>query len=205
LRDLAIDGRRQERNDLHVSMSRHVNRRVGLGAVVAVALGVAVSVALGVVGRTHEPVSQGITLGFGSVLQMKVWFALVVGALAILQGLTALWMYGKLGLPTPRGLGAVHRATGAIAILVSLPVAYNCLWSLGFSSFNTRVLAHSILGCLVYGVFVTKIIALHSRSTPGWLLPLAGGLLFTVIVAVVLTSAVWYVSANGLPTPTSGY
>jgi Family of unknown function (DUF6529) len=179
---------------------------VGIGAAFAVAVGVAVSVTLGVVGRTHQPVaSQGISLGFSTVLEMKVWLALGVGVLAILQLVTALWMYGKLGLPAPRGLGAVHRASGALAILVSLPVAYDCLWSLGFSSFNTRVLIHSILGCLVYGAFVTKIIALHSRSTPGWLLPLAGALLFTVIVAVVLTSAVWYVSVNGVPTSSSGY
>jgi hypothetical protein len=106
----------------------------------------------------------------------------------------------------PKRLGWVHRGLGALAILVSLPVAYHCLWSLGFQTYTTRVLVHSLLGCLVYGAFITKVIGLHFRSTPGWLVPVAGGVLFTVLVGVVLTSAGWYISQNGFPSSTStGY
>ena len=52
---------------------------------------------------------------------------------------------------------------------------------------------------LVFGAIVVKIVAVRSRRSPGWFLPLAGGLLFTLLVAVVLTSAVWYISAKGWP------
>ena len=38
--------------------------------------GAAVAVALGVIGRLHEPSgSLGLTYGFPSVIDMKVWFA----------------------------------------------------------------------------------------------------------------------------------
>jgi hypothetical protein len=52
------------------------------------------------------------------------------------------------------------------------------------------VLAHSILGCAFYGGFVTKMIVLRTKRLPGWALPVVGGLLFSLLVAVVLTSAV---------------
>lgn len=96
----------------------------------------------------------------------------------------------------------MHRVTGAGAVVLSLPVAYHCLWSLGFQSYDARVLVHSIAGCLVYGALVTKIVTLHTAGAPGWLLPLAGGLLFTTLVLGVLTSAVWYFTEVGLPTST---
>jgi uncharacterized iron-regulated membrane protein len=93
----------------------------------------------------------------------------------------------------------VHRLVGLTTVLLSLPVAYHCLWSLGFQSYDTRVLVHSVLGCLVYGVLVTKVIALHTGSTAGWLVPLAGGLLFTALILTVLSSAVWYFASFGMP------
>jgi hypothetical protein len=38
-----------------------------------------------------------------------------------------------------------------------------------------------------------------SRRAPGWFLPVAGAVLFTLLVGVVLTSAVWYVAQEGWP------
>ena len=170
------------------------------GWVVAALVGALVSVVLGVYGADHTPSGRTLaTFGFADLITMKVWLASVVGVLALAQLVTALWMYGRLGLSTPRHLGTVHRVTGAAAVLVSLPVAYQCLWSLGFESTSPRVLVHSILGCLVYGALVTKVIALHTSGKPGWLLPVAGGLLFTTLVLVILTSAVWYFATFGMP------
>ena len=126
---------------------------------------------------------------------MKVTLAFVAGGLALVQGLTALWMYGRLGLRVPARLGVVHRATGALALLVSLPVAYHCLWSIGFETYDGRVLVHSLAGCLVYGVFVAKVVGLHTRGSR-WLVPVAGSLLFTAVLAAVLTSALWYVTSS---------
>lgn len=176
-----------------------------LGAGLAVLLGGLVALALGIYGHEHTPTGQGIALfGFSSLIQMKVWLAVASGAFALLQLFTALWMFGKLGLRRPRRLGLAHRVLGSVALLLSLPVAYHCLWSLGFGTYNTRVLVHSLLGCLVYGAFVTKVIGLHARSMPGWLVPVAGGTLFVLLVTVVLTSAGWYLDVNGWP-PASGY
>ena len=80
---------------------------------------------------------------------MKVWFATVALFFAVVQVTTALWLYGKLGPPAPPWLGSAHRISGRLAFLFSLPVVYHCLWSLGFQSTDTRVLVHSIFGCLV--------------------------------------------------------
>ena len=177
--------------------------RVAAGAVAA---GVVVSVALGVYGGQHQPTGQAIfTFGFGSMIAMKVWLGLAVGALALVQLVSALWMYGKLGRPAGRAVAITHRLSGTTAILVSLPVAYSCLWSLGFQTYDTRVLVHSLFGCVLYGAFVTKILALKSGSSPGWLLPVAGGLLFSTIVIVVLTSSIWFLGTTGLPTGRAGY
>jgi hypothetical protein len=168
--------------------------------IVAIASGAAVSVVLGVYGRTHDPTFEAITtFGFGSMIAMKVWLATAVGVLALGQLAGALWMYGKLGLAVPSWLGPAHRASGALAVILSLPVAYHCLWSLGFQTTDARVLVHSLAGCVVYGALVVKVVAVHSRSAPGWLLPFAGGLLFTGLILVVLLSAGWYFSTTGLP------
>jgi hypothetical protein len=167
---------------------------------VAIAAGAVVSVALGVYGSQHTPSGKDIsTFGFDTMSQMKVWLAVAVGVLALGQLVGALWLYGKLGIKAPSWLGMGHRASGVLAVVVSLPVAYSCLWSLGFQSFDTRVLAHSLAGCIVYGALVTKVFAVHSRKAPSWFLPVAGGLLFTALVVVVLTGAGWYLNEFGIP------
>lgn len=177
-------------------------------AALALAAGAVVAVALGVWGSVHDPSTQTLTtLGFESVLAMKVWLAVVAGVLALAQAGTAAWMYGLLGRsrPVPGFVGPVHRATGAAAVLVTLPVAYSCLWSLGFQTYDTRVLVHGLVGCLLYGALVTKVLVLHGRETPGWLLPAVGGTVLTCLVLIVLTSAVWYLGSQGVPTAGSTY
>jgi hypothetical protein len=167
---------------------------LGVGAVVALALGV--------YGKVHEPAHKAIFTGpFSTMIGMKVWLTSVALVLAMVQILTALWMYGKLGRPAPKWVGPLHRGSGTAAFLLTLPVAFHCLWSLGFAPapFDTRTLAHSLLGCLFYGAFAAKLLTLHSRRVPGWALPWVAGLLFTALVAVGLTSAVWYFATVGVP------
>jgi hypothetical protein len=65
-------------------------------------------------------------------------------------------------------------------------------------------MVHALLGCTFYGAFVTKILALHTRSGPGWLLPLAGGMLLSALVVVVGTSSGWYFTNVGLPPGSAG-
>ena len=171
--------------------------------------GAVVALLLGVFGRVHDPTLKGTTtLGFDTVIQMKVVVATVIGVLVVLQLIGALWMYGRLGIKVPSWLGTAHRATGVIAVLLSVFVAYHCLWALGLESgtlkdgekVGLRTVVHGVLGCAVFGAVVVKVVAVRSKRAPGWFLPVAGGVLFTLLVAVVLTSAVWYIGAKGWPT-----
>jgi hypothetical protein len=174
----------------------------------AFAAGAVVAVLLGVFGRVHDPTLSGTTdLGFRTVIEMKVVLSTVIGALVLLQLLSALWLYGHLGGRPPSWLGTAHRVSGAVALLLAVFVGYSCLWALGLEvgtihtgeAVPLRVVAHGVLGCLVFGAVVVKVVAVRARRAPGWFLPVAGGLLFTLLLVVVLTSAVWYVAARGWP------
>ena len=174
----------------------------------AFAAGAAVAVALGVFGRVHDPtIDATTTLGYDTVLDMKVVVTAVIGVLVLLQLVGALWMYGKLGVRAPSWVGPAHRASGVIAFLLAVFVGYHCLWALGleYGELHTgepvpaRAVVHGVLGCVVFGAFVVKVVAVRSRRAPGWFLPVAGGLLFSAFVVVVLTSTVWYVGDAGWP------
>ncbi len=183
---------------------------VPLGAFFA---GAVVAVLLGVLGRVHEPTLRGTTaLGFRTVIEMKVAVSAVIGVLVLLQLLSALWLYGRFGRGAPSWLGTAHRVSGTLTLLLAVFVGYSCLWALGLESGRLdsgekvplRAVVHGVLGCAVFGAAVVKVVAVRARRAPGWFLPVAGGLLFTLLVVVVLTSAGWYVAARGWPTP-SGY
>ncbi len=166
----------------------------------AALLGGCVALALGVYGNVHDPSADLIfTLIFSSTTAMKVYLATVAVTFAVIQVLTATWIYGKLRIEPPAWAGYAHRIGGRLAFIVSLPVAYHCLWSLGFQDTDGRVLAHSLLGCFFYGAFAAKVVIVRSQGLPGLALPLVGGLVFTILIAVWLTSAVWFVSENGFP------
>jgi hypothetical protein len=172
--------------------------------------GAVVALLVGVFGRVHDPTTHGTTtLGYPSVLAMKTVVATGIGVLVVVQLVTALWMYGRLGIRAPAWLGTAHRATGATTLALSLFVAYHCLWSLGLEvghradgeAVSTRTFVHGLLGCAVLGAVVVKIVAVRSRRAPGWFLPVAGGLLFSLLVLAILTSAAWYIAVEGWPTP----
>jgi hypothetical protein len=168
----------------------------GAGLLLAGAIGALVALTLGIYGNVHEPASDlAITLGFKDTITMKVWLASVAVLFAIAQLFSALWMYGRLPLSDPPAwIGSAHRISGRLAFLFSLPVAYHCLYQLAFQDTTTRVLAHSLLGCLFYGAFAAKVTVVRSRDLPGIALPIAGGLVFTLLVAVWLTSGLWYIA-----------
>ena len=126
----------------------------------------------------------------------------------MLQVIGALGIYGKLGIKAPSWLGTAHRIGGTVALVLTVFVAYHCLWALGLESGTlddgekvpTRTVVHGVLGCAVVGAIVVKVVAVRSRRAPGWFLPAAGGLLFALLVVVVLTSAGWYLGEEGWPT-----
>jgi hypothetical protein len=184
-----------------VEHSALTTRRPSRIPLVALACGAAVAVLLGVNDRRHPSGAHLVKFGFTSVIEMKTWFALGIGVLLLVQLTLALWMYGKLGHSrAPAWVGPVHRGVGVLTVVVSLPVAYDCLLAFGIQTYEPRVTAHALLGCAVYGAFVVKVFAVRSRTSPGWFLPVAGGVLFALFMAAVLTSAVWYSLDEGFPT-----
>jgi heme/copper-type cytochrome/quinol oxidase subunit 4 len=167
---------------------------------VVLLVGAAVSLTLGVYARTHDASGRAITtLGFSDVLHMKAWLSSVVAALALVQLASALRIFGHLGRgATPHWVNLLHRTSGTVAVIVSAPVAFHCLWSLGFSTFDTRTTVHSLLGCAFYGAFVAKLLSLKMSRLPGWALPVLGGLVFCVIVGLWLTSSLWFFRTVGV-------
>ena len=166
-------------------------------------IGAAIALSLGIYGNEHAPATDlSITLGFADTITMKVWLASAAVLFALVQLASALWLYGRLPLRAgPAWLGSLHRISGRVAFLLSLPVAYHCLYQLAFQDSTTRVLLHSLLGCAFYGAFAAKVVIVRSHSLPGAALPIAGGLVFSILVAVWLTSGLWFISDNGFPSP----
>jgi hypothetical protein len=179
----------------------------------AFAAGAVVALLVGVFGKVHDPSLDGTTtLGFDTVIDMKVVVSTIIGVLAVLQVIGALCLYGKLGIKPPSWLGTAHRIGGTVTLVLSVFVAYHCLWALGLESGTledgekvpTRAVVHGVLGCAVFGAIVVKLVAVRSRRAPGWFLPVAGGLLFALLIVVILTSAVWYIGEEGWPS-SGGY
>ncbi len=167
------------------------------------ALGAAVVILIGVYGTVHDPTGRSlVTVLFTATINAKVWLATIAMGLVVFQLGSALRIYGKIGgdRPVSPWLGKAHRASGVAAFLVSIPVAYHCLWALGFTADQgPRILAHSLLGTLFYGALVTKIVFVRSRNTPGWGLPLVGGTLFAVLTGIWLTSSFWFFTTVEFP------
>jgi len=136
-----------------------------------------------------------VTSVFSSTIAFKVWLASAAFLLAIIQVSTGARIFGKLQhvIPlSPKAVSPIHRWSGRLAILLTIPVAFHCIFILGFSTYNTRVLIHSIVGSFVYGVIIVKLLMVHSRRYLGWSLPVAGGTLFAVLTTLWITSAAWY-------------
>ncbi|WP_405168148.1 DUF6529 family protein [Nocardia sp. NBC_01499] len=173
--------------------------RAAAAIAIPVLIGAAVSVLLGVYAKTHEPSGYSVNVaGFSSPLVVKTWLATVAFVLALGQFVSALAIYGKLPVRAPSWIGAAHVWSGRLAVLVSVPVAVHCLFALGFQQYDTRVLLHSLVGCFFYGAFVTKMLLLTRKGLPGWVIPVAGGLVLAGITGLWLTSSLWFFHTNGL-------
>lgn len=165
-------------------------------------VGAAVAVATGAYAGLHEPAGRPLTtLGFSGVLQMKAWLTTAAALLLLVQLTTALWMWGRLpgAGRAPAWAAIAHRWSGTAAFVVTLPVAFHCIWSLGFGSDSPRVLVHGLAGCLFYGAYAAKMLGLRVRGLPGWGLPILGGTVLTSLVLVWLTSALWFFTRSGIP------
>jgi hypothetical protein len=132
---------------------------------------------------------------FSSTIAAKAWLATIAIAFALVQIATAARIYGKLAgaIPAqPHTVARVHRWSGRLAILFTLPIVFHCVFIIGFQAGDARVLTHSLLGTFFYGVFAAKMVVVKDHSFPGWVLPVAGGLLFTLLAVLWITSSLWY-------------
>ena len=141
-----------------------------------------------------ETYTDLVTTVFSSTIAAKAWFATAAVVLAGVQLFTAARIYGRLSFLPEHGpaIARVHRWSGRIAFLFTLPVFFHCVTILGFQTPDTRVAIHSLVGTFFYGVFVAKVLIVRDRSLPRWALPTAGLTLASVLVALWVTSSLWY-------------
>jgi hypothetical protein len=139
------------------------------------------------------------SFGFSNFTHMKIWVSSAALALAVLQLVWAARMYRLVRFPPGgRFYNLIHRWSGRVALLLTLPVAYHCLIIAGQTPLDARVLTHMVLGAFFYGVVVAKILIVRRPGLSGWLAPIAGGLLFTILLGLWLTSVPWFVQTYGL-------
>ncbi len=146
------------------------------------------------VADVSENYTDLVTTVFSSTIAAKAWLATAAVLLALVQVTTAARIYGKLSFLPERGraVARVHRWSGRIAFLCTLPVFFHCVTILGFQTPDTRVAIHSLVGTFVYGVFVAKVLIVRDHSLPRWALPTAGLTLASVLVVLWVTSSLWY-------------
>lgn len=167
---------------------------------VPLVVGFAVAIALGAYGRLHEPTGIAVSIaGFSGARSVKAWLATVVFLLALVQLGSALAMAGRLpGRVAPSWTPVLHRWSGRAAVLLAVPVMVHCLYALGFQADTPRVLVHSVLGCFFFGAFVAKMLLLTRRGVPGWAIPVIGGLVFSGVAGLWLTSSLWFFTTFGV-------
>ncbi|MGH3900958.1 MAG: DUF6529 family protein [Pseudonocardiaceae bacterium] len=164
---------------------------------VPIVAGAAVAVVLGVYGRLHEPTGIAINVaGFSGAQAAKSWLTTLAFLFAGIQLVSALMMWDKL--PGAPWVPTLHRWSGRIAVLLTVPVMVHCLYALGFQSATPRVLIHSLLGCFFFGAFTAKMLLLTRRGLPNWVIPLIGGLVFSALVGLWLTSSLWFFTTIGV-------
>lgn len=168
----------------------------------ALLVGAAVSVSMGVYAKVHTPALRPLfTLGFSGMLQMKSWLTTGAVVLLVVQLVTALWMWGRLPRAgtAPSWIAPVHRWSGSVAFVLTLPVALHCIWSLGFVTSSPRVVLHGFAGCAFYGAYAAKMLSLRLSRLPGWVLPVLGGTVLSTLVLLWLSAALWFFTRSGVP------
>src|SRR5439155_16741214 len=131
---------------------------------------------------------------------LKSMLASIALGLAVLQVLLALWIYRKLPLAaSKRPVRLAHRVIGFGVFALTVPIAVHCLLAYGVQLTSLRVAVHSLAGCFFYGAFVAKVLLVQSRRLPGWVLPVAGGILAVLVGVLWYTSALWYYTGSRPP------
>jgi hypothetical protein len=148
-----------------------------------------------VLASVNSTYTDVMTSVFSTTIAAKAWFATAAAVLAVVQVTTGARIFGKLQrvVPVPyERVKLIHRWSGRLAVLCTLPVAFHCIFLLGFQTTDARVIAHSVVGSLVYGILAVKLFFVHDRAHPRWVLPVVGGTLFAAIMALWGTGSLWY-------------
>ena len=123
---------------------------------------------MGLVLSVNSSYTDILTSVFSTAIAAKAWFATAAIVLALVQITTAARIYGKLPrvirLPG-HVISPIHRWSGRLAFLCTLPVAFHCIFILGFQTNDWRVYLHCILGSFVYGVFAVKVLFVRTAPT----------------------------------------
>jgi hypothetical protein len=147
----------------------------------------------GVVAReAGGPRGRYFDLFFSDTIHMKAWLGSAALAAGVFQLFTAAWIYRKLPWRKPHWVNTAHRWSGRLAFVLVLPVAYHCIFQLGFQTGTTRSHVHSLLGSAFFGAFAAKVTIVKLKRFPLPVLPIAGGFLFTVLLVVWWTSSLWF-------------
>jgi hypothetical protein len=171
--------------------------------VVPVLAGAFVSVSLGLLAR-EEAIAPGTYPGgyfrlfFSDTLHLKVWLATAALALGVVQLMSAASIFDRLPWPRPSWIAGFHRWSGRMLFVLTVPVAYHCVFKLGFQETSGRVIAHAFLGCAFYGAFVCKVVIVRMHRFQAWVIAMAGGLTFAVLVALWYLSALWLFQTQGV-------
>ena len=99
----------------------------------------------------------------------------------------------------PRAVRPAHRVLGFGLFALTIPIALHCLIAYGVQLTSARVAVHSLAGCFLYGAFVAKVLLVHTRRLPRWVLPVAGGMLAVTVAVLWYSSALWYYNGYQLP------
>ena len=135
----------------------------------------------GVVAReAGGPRGRYFDLFFSDTIHMKVWLASAALAAGVFQLFSAAWIFRKLPWRKPRWINAAHRWSGRLAFVLALPVAYHCIFQLGFQTGTTRAYVHSLLGSAFFGAYAAKVTIVKLKRFPTPVLLIAGGGLFVI-------------------------
>jgi len=183
---------------------REVGQRLPIARIAVIGLlSAGVVAALYVAGRVHT-VNPAFSL-FGrrylAAVSLKAVLATVALGTAVVQVLLALWLYRKLPLAgrPPRAVRPAHRVLGLGLFALTIPIALHCLVTYGVQLTSARVAVHSLAGCFLYGAFAAKVLLVHTRRLPRWVLPVAGGVLAVAVAVLWYSSALWYYNGYQLP------
>jgi hypothetical protein len=159
----------------------------------------AFALAAGLVARGREELPGNFRLGhvFTTQFHLMTWLSMAAALFACLQLVTAAWIFRKLPWPRPDWIPAVHRWTGRLTQLTVAPDVYWCIFQLGFQTYDTRYVAHSVLGTLFVGFVASKVTIVRLHRFPVWVYPLAGLLVFATLIGAWWTSALWFVRQAG--------